>query len=55
MDAREADDDLSRMDDAAEQFIEHAISSMQGRRLDGMRIALDNANGAFQNGLVALK
>ncbi|HEY2573323.1 MAG TPA: phosphoglucosamine mutase [Verrucomicrobiaceae bacterium] len=37
---------VSRMEDAAEQFIEHAVSSMQGRRIDGMRIALDNANGA---------
>ena len=37
---------VSRKDDAAESFIAHAVASMQGRRLDGMRIALDNANGA---------
>lgn len=32
--------------DAAERYITHAISSMQGRQLQGMSIALDNANGA---------
>ncbi|MEI6535940.1 MAG: phosphoglucosamine mutase, partial [Verrucomicrobiaceae bacterium] len=32
--------------DSAERFMSHAINSMQGCRLDGMRIALDNANGA---------
>lgn len=37
---------VSRKDDAAEEFIAHAVASMKGRRLDGMRIALDNANGA---------
>jgi phosphoglucosamine mutase len=31
---------------AAERYIAHAMSSMQGRRLNGLRIALDNANGA---------
>jgi phosphoglucosamine mutase len=37
---------ISRMPDAVEIFVEHAVSSMQGRRLEGLRIALDNANGA---------
>ncbi|CAN5913313.1 phosphoglucosamine mutase [soil metagenome] len=32
--------------DAAERYINHAIGSMQGRQLQGMTIALDNANGA---------
>ncbi len=37
---------VSRMDNAAERFIAHAVATMQSRRLDGMKIALDNANGA---------
>src|SRR3954462_9855983 len=37
---------VSRMDTAAERFIAHAVATMQGRRLDGMKVALDNANGA---------
>src|SRR5688572_3991090 len=37
---------VSRMDTAAERFIAHAVATMQSRRLDGMKIALDNANGA---------
>jgi len=37
---------VSRKADAAGDFIAHAVASMQGRRLDGMRVALDNANGA---------
>lgn len=37
---------VSRMDAADERFIAHAVATMQGRRLDGMKIALDNANGA---------
>jgi len=42
--------------DAAEYYIEHAVKSMQGRRLDGMTIALDNANGAaFVTSTEALK
>ncbi|MFZ4768167.1 MAG: phosphoglucosamine mutase [Roseimicrobium sp.] len=32
--------------DAAERFIAHAVQTMHVRRLDGMKIALDNANGA---------
>ncbi|MEZ0386387.1 MAG: phosphoglucosamine mutase [Verrucomicrobium sp.] len=31
---------------AAERYIAHAMASMQSRRLTGMKIALDNANGA---------
>ena len=34
------------MENAAERFIAHAVATMHGRRLDGMKIALDNANGA---------
>lgn len=37
---------VTRMDNAAERFIAHAVATMQGRRLDGMKITLDNANGA---------
>ena len=44
------------LEDAAEYYIEHSIKSMQGRRLDGMTIALDNANGAaFITSTEALK
>lgn len=31
---------------AAERYAEHAVASMSGVRLDGMKIALDNSNGA---------
>lgn len=34
------------LEGAVEAYIEHAVNSMQGRRLDGLRVALDNANGA---------
>lgn len=37
---------INHLNDAAERFICHAIDSMKGCRLDGMSIALDNANGA---------
>ncbi len=37
---------VHHLPDAAERFIAHAIDSMNGCRLDGMSIALDNANGA---------
>ena len=37
---------VSVITDAAERYIAHAVASMHGRRLDGMTIALDNANGA---------
>jgi len=36
----------SLLADAEEYYIQQALKSMQGRRLDGMTIALDNANGA---------
>jgi phosphoglucosamine mutase len=32
--------------EGAEQYVAHALSSMQGRKLKGLHIALDNANGA---------
>lgn len=37
---------VSRMNDAVERYVAHAIASMGGVRLDGMRVALDNAHGA---------
>jgi phosphoglucosamine mutase len=37
---------VSRMGDAADRYISHAVASMGGVRLDGMRVALDNAHGA---------
>ncbi len=35
-----------RIDTAIEEYVEHALGSMGGVKLDGMRIALDNAHGA---------
>ena len=37
---------VSRMSDAADRYISHAVASMGGVRLDGVRVALDNAHGA---------
>ena len=37
---------VSRLPDAADRYIAHAVGSMGGVRLDGMRVALDNAHGA---------
>jgi phosphoglucosamine mutase len=37
---------VSKLEGAIEDYVEHAISSMGGVRLDGMRVALDNAHGA---------
>ena len=37
---------VSRIHDAAERYIAHAVASMHGRRLEGIKIVLDNANGA---------
>jgi phosphoglucosamine mutase len=37
---------VSRMLDAADRYVAHAVASMGGVRLDGMRVALDNAHGA---------
>lgn len=37
---------VTKMADAADRYIAHALSSMGGVRLDGLRIALDNAHGA---------
>lgn len=37
---------VTRLEDAAKPFVDHAVASMRGVRLDGMRIILDNANGA---------
>lgn len=37
---------VNRMSDAADRYISHAVASMGGVRLDGMRVALDNAHGA---------
>lgn len=35
-----------RIDSAIDDYVQHALASMGGVKLDGMRIALDNAHGA---------
>jgi len=37
---------VSTLDGALDQYIDHALACMGGVRLDGMRVALDNAHGA---------
>jgi phosphoglucosamine mutase len=37
---------VSRLADSVERYVAHAVASMGGVRLDGMRVALDNAHGA---------
>lgn len=37
---------VSHLADAVDRYVAHAVSSMEGVRLDGMRVALDNAHGA---------
>lgn len=37
---------VAKLDGAIEQYVEHAVASMGGVRLDGMRVALDAAHGA---------
>lgn len=37
---------VTKLEGAIEQYVEHALASMGGVRLDGMRVALDNAHGA---------
>ena len=37
---------VSRMADSVQRYVAHAVASMGGVRLDGMRVALDNAHGA---------
>jgi len=37
---------VGRMADSVERYVAHAVASMGGIRLDGMRVALDNAHGA---------
>ncbi len=37
---------VSRMTDSVDRYVAHAVASMGGVRLDGMRVALDNAHGA---------
>ncbi len=37
---------VSHLADSVERYIAHAVASMEGTRLDGMRVALDNAHGA---------
>lgn len=37
---------ITKLADGADRYIAHAIASMEGVRLDGMRVALDNAHGA---------
>lgn len=37
---------ITRLADGVDRYVAHAIASMEGVRLDGMRVALDNAHGA---------
>ena len=37
---------ITTLVDGAERYVRHAIASMAGVKLDGMRVALDNAHGA---------
>ncbi len=37
---------ITTLADGVERYVTHAIASMEGVRLDGMRVALDNAHGA---------
>ncbi|MES2598350.1 MAG: phosphoglucosamine mutase [Verrucomicrobiota bacterium] len=37
---------VSKMTDAVDIYVAHAVASMGGVRLDGMRVVLDNAHGA---------
>jgi len=37
---------ITKLSDGADRYVAHAVASMQGVRLDGMRVALDNAHGA---------
>ncbi|HEY1080735.1 MAG TPA: phosphoglucosamine mutase [Prosthecobacter sp.] len=37
---------VSHLKDSVERYVAHAVASMGGVRLDGMRVALDNAHGA---------
>jgi len=37
---------ITKLTDGVERYVMHAIASMEGVRLDGIRVALDNAHGA---------
>ena len=37
---------ITKLADGADRYVKHAVASMGGIRLDGMRVALDNAHGA---------
>jgi phosphoglucosamine mutase len=37
---------ITRMDDAVDRYVAHAVASLGGVKLDGLRVALDNAHGA---------
>ncbi len=37
---------ITKLADGVERYVAHAVASMGGVRLDGMRVALDNAHGA---------
>lgn len=37
---------ISKLADGVDRYVAHAVASMEGVRLDGMRVALDNAHGA---------
>ena len=37
---------ITKLADGVERYVKHAVASMGGVKLDGMRVALDNAHGA---------
>lgn len=37
---------IHRLADAGTQYVEHALEALEGRRLDGMKVVVDCANGA---------
>ncbi len=37
---------ITKLADGVDRYVAHAVASMEGVRLDGMRVALDNAHGA---------
>mgnify|MGYP001439633182 CR=1 FL=1 len=37
---------ITKLTDGVDRYVAHAVASMEGVRLDGMRVALDNAHGA---------
>lgn len=47
---------ISKIDNAVERYVAHAVSSMEGVKLDGISVVLDNAHGAaFLTSVLALE